>query len=525
MGDVPRRDERIGPVNEDDLFTFKKEFLARPSRELEDLLTGITLRIAKERFGEREWDSPHLVPVEITSNTMGGTKLSEGPNTDSTDHPASYQLHNLQIVGESHEPSQSIEQVTDPDMLYPEDIGLIKKSSEEPLQKVSQFQHPVVSSNDERSRDLLRPTIRHSLSRLDELLLALHYARQTCVRYGSDQTDSQTEADEASESSESSEEADRNSPNQSEKVHSDRKLGRPSKVLDIPVDGEGVDTCEAPKMTRRGRPRKVNIPFQNETHNEMLVRLARANKQKLPFQSASNPTATSRPARRRRRSVNKDAQTKRLARLGPRDWSEVLGTAALVGFSPEVISRATQRCATLFGEGMTMHSLIPNPRTESEEDETLNYIPETVQELARPTSSDSNPELAAEFRNASERRRRRLRSKSIKADEDKSGDEERDGSDLEDNFWCSYRDCPRHEQGFSKKWNLISHLMNAHRLAGNELEEALKDSDDEMLGGVHVDRFMKDIKSRRGWRGQDSSKRARSKSKALENAEVESEIE
>ncbi|KAM3419332.1 hypothetical protein BST61_g5266 [Cercospora zeina] len=38
--------------------------------------------------------------------------------------------------------------------------------------------------------------------------------------------------------------------------------------------------------------------------------------------------------------------------LGTRDWSEVLGIAALVGMNPAVIARAQHRCAALFDENM-----------------------------------------------------------------------------------------------------------------------------------------------------------------------------
>ncbi|KAL1905127.1 hypothetical protein Sste5344_009180 [Sporothrix stenoceras] len=49
---------------------------------------------------------------------------------------------------------------------------------------------------------------------------------------------------------------------------------------------------------------------------------------------------------------------KTMARWPLRDWTDVLGAAALSGgFSPEVLARATQRCSDLFGQSMSMDTL------------------------------------------------------------------------------------------------------------------------------------------------------------------------
>ncbi|KAI9659728.1 MAG: hypothetical protein M1831_003626 [Alyxoria varia] len=45
------------------------------------------------------------------------------------------------------------------------------------------------------------------------------------------------------------------------------------------------------------------------------------------------------------------------ARPRPRDWSEVLGTAALIGWDADVVKRAAQRCENLLGERMEFRTL------------------------------------------------------------------------------------------------------------------------------------------------------------------------
>lgn len=47
-------------------------------------------------------------------------------------------------------------------------------------------------------------------------------------------------------------------------------------------------------------------------------------------------------------------------RLGARDWSEVLGIASLVGWSPDIIARARTRCASLFAENMDLSNALGN---------------------------------------------------------------------------------------------------------------------------------------------------------------------
>lgn len=522
---VPRTREQVGPIDEADMYTFKKQVSVKPSRELEDVLTACSLKFAKERFGEREWESPRLEPMGNLPPRKSVARLSRAPELSSGSHLPYNQSHELGYTG-SGSPSQSHEKdltLADPkdttSTLFAADVEddpAMPVLFSYPSENNQQPQNPVFSADDERSRELLYPTIRHTISKLNELLMALHHARQTSFKYGSDQTDSQTEGEQVYESKDESE---GDSPARLQEPNSPRKRGRPSKMLIIPADGEEsvINTSEAPTTSRRGRPRKTYIPLEGETNNEMLVRLARSNKQKLPFQSATTSRASSKHSKssaRRKKSSNPEIQSQRLTKLGVRDWSEVMGMAALVGFSPDVVSRATQRCATLFGEGMAINSLIQNPKTEWEADERVIYVPETISSLPGDSSSDSEADNAVKTRKASGLRHRSVRSRSVKVEDDKSDLEGTDEQELEENFWCSDPHCPRHEQGFSKKGNLISHLMNAHKLGGVDLEKALEDSDDEMVGGVHVDRFLKDVKVRQGWRGHDSVKRSRSQSRS-----------
>lgn len=85
--------------------------------------------------------------------------------------------------------------------------------------------------------------------------------------------------------------------------------------------------------------------------------------------------------------------------------------------------------------------------------------------------------------------------------------------------FCHYADCPRALEGFAKRTNLARHLQLVHgKRAAEETDE--EDSADEMDGGVHVDRFLKPIKLRKGWRGEDAMQRlGRSRKKARAGSE------
>jgi len=56
-----------------------------------------------------------------------------------------------------------------------------------------------------------------------------------------------------------------------------------------------------------------------------------------------------------------ETSRKRRRACRPRDWSEVLGMAGIIGWSPEVLSRTQARCEALFAERMTFHNINSGP--------------------------------------------------------------------------------------------------------------------------------------------------------------------
>ncbi|KAM3069177.1 hypothetical protein ACMFMG_010697 [Clarireedia jacksonii] len=378
---------------------------------------------------------------------------------------------------------------------------------------------PVISADDERSHELLRPSIRHTLSKLDEVLMALHHARQTCQRFAS-----QFEpADIESRSRASSGAPQQSGEEPASKVKKPR--GRPRKNVPIstpttrensPIIGETNNPETRPnasrKTTRRGRPKKVYEKLEGETQLEYLTRVARIQKRPLPKFDPPLEAETSgsvSPRKLPKKSSNsrlRDHYHKR--NLSLRDWSEVLGSAALVGFSPDVIARATQRCANLFGESMTMRTMIERPVDVKVVDHLVEYHPDMVPDLESvddKTSFNSSEDEA-----------------SISTSDTAGIMHTKDSSSVNrKSYYCPNTKCHANKSGFETSAKLLKHVKAEHKMSKKRMEELMIDSDDEMDGAVHVDRFLKPISGKRGWRGFDT--RERKRERLVENSGAEGE--
>jgi hypothetical protein len=427
---VPRAGEHVGPEDPDEVFTLKRKEMPRPSRELEEVMVGVTLKIAKERFESRE-----LVESD-----------DEMPSV------ATYKpVTNEEGLGE-----------LDGEQL------LIKESSEPPPKPT--ILTPIVSANDDRSRELLRPSIRHALSKVDEVLMALHYARSMCQQYNS-WSDGNTD----SESQASSTYRARSKPR-----------GRPRKFANLasrpkePVQ-DNVPQVEIPtrKTSRRGRPKKIHEPLKGETNEEYLVRVARLQKKPLPSfapplkNKITVPSDDSTRNTRPRKMTREQLKGPRQRRLGLRDWSEVLGTAALVGFPPEVIARATQRCSNLFGESMIMRTIVEAPFSATNAEHEIIYQPEEIPSFSCTSSENESGQdepLESNLRIIPGRKHTRASA-----------------------YQCPVEKCPRKAEGFEYELNLKRHLRKAHKMTEKEAD-ALITNDEATHGAVHVDGFLKPVR-------------------------------
>lgn len=485
---VPRSDEHAGPDDEDEEFTFKRKEKERPSRELEEMLVGTALKFAKER-----WQGRDVAREEIPKDEDG---TSGGEEMDLED-----ELSTEEVQPQSSEEALSARVSADGGH------GSAIKEPSQPPPSQPIFK-PVLSADDDRSRDLLRPSVRHTLTQLDAVLMALHHARQTCHRYATD-TEFSTDDDRALREVSMDESEPAKSPEGDERALSEasrddavpakRHPGRPRKLENLasrpkPAADQESELIDADlwrtKRTHLGRPKRHYEALEGETEEEYLVRIARIQKKPLPSFASSRATTPERSPEKRS-PVKRRRGSRKRERLGIRDWSEVLGSAALVGFPPDVIARTAQRCADLFGESVTMRHLIEAP-VRAEKDHILTtYIPEEI------------PDLGYEIRASTE--------DSDEEDVDIKGSHARTPKRYlpgQHNWPCPMEGCPRAAQGFNHLSRIMRHLVRVHKLTDKGANELLDESQ-ETHGGVHVDGFLKPIKNPKGLRGGDTRTRSR----------------
>lgn len=367
---------------------------------------------------------------------------------------------------------------------------------------------PTVSADDDLSHELLRPVTRHLLTKLDKTLTVLHNARVAGIYH-------------ASESDEGQEETTKAAPNTPR-----REVWR------------GEDSPSSKKPTSR---RTELYTHQGEkTERDMRLRLARKYPRRISRSSgeegettaAENVTSRTRRGpkrtRVRTRSMSRashgqpDADVHRGKRLDDwalRDWSDVLGAAALAGFSPGVIAKATQRCADLFGQGMVFNTLVEEPaRGAARKSRTTRYVPG---EPALPASDEEDEEEG--YRSEAEQIRAVSRASSVimdaSSDEHDSADTQQRSRDRSRSrsrsrrgysvapsvvrFFCPYPTCSGAISGFARRYNLKKHLISVHGKTPESLSEDEEDMD-EVHGAVHVDGFLKPIRARKGWRAGDT---------------------
>ena len=148
---------------------------------------------------------------------------------------------------------------------------------------------------------------------------------------------------------------------------------------------------------------------------------------------------------------------------------------------------------------------------------TMDYQPERIRVAASAPSSSSDDDdddgpaptlrqrrLASLAPSASPRGRGRPPSAAAAAAASRSISRSRSRSSA-GLLFCPVTACDRAATGFSRRSNLRRHMQLVHPgHAGDD-----DDSDDEAVGAVHVDGFLRTMQVARGWRGEDAAERRR----------------
>ncbi|KAK2030168.1 RNA polymerase I-specific transcription initiation factor [Colletotrichum zoysiae] len=503
---VPGDDFLKETHDEDDDFTVRSEQAQLPSTALEEELTATILRQAKERFQRRQ------------------RKYQENEAARAQDESAH------ETTGPSSPSAASFDD--EKDVLADEEANKEEPGEDAGAPKRAKTYEAVVSANDDLSAGLLRPSVRHILSTLDNTLTALHNARLAGLSYMTDSSASATEGD-ASEASDGV--SVTSAASRASSATRRRRKGAPRSKAPRTPEPERSSTG------KRGRPRKAVVPLPGETEKEMKIRIAREQKKRIPFSSdeedndgkegegvrkeAETEAETSRSrSPRKKRDLPPEARAEARIRAresmlgswGLRDWSDVIGAASLAGFKPEVVARAAQRCADLFGQGMEMQTLLEGPSSERPKPQRTRYLPGSRRQSPSSSSSDSEVDRPALRRRVASRQGSLARDSVPPSDSDAprgrgSRTPSRGRSTSRTSsvglFFCPVAGCQRAADGFGRKTNLQRHVARVH--PGQAVEVGDVESEDEMFGAVHVDGFLKPIRARKGWRAEDAGTRKR----------------
>ncbi|KAJ5480789.1 hypothetical protein N7539_006683 [Penicillium diatomitis] len=382
-----------------------------------------------------------------------------------------------------------------------------EEKDEDPVPDAVPLQ-PTVQADDGLSRKQLRPLSRNVIGQINRLLMGLHHSVMT--RFQDDDSSSESEA-----------EAPYTDYEEKSRSRSRRVSGSRSQS--------------------RGRKRAR----RHSSHSERSSRRSRSGRSSTPT-SARSGSARS-PSRSRGRSrtsrVSADLTTTKY-RLALRDWSEVVGIAAMMGLPEAAVARASQRCADLFREDMTFRTLhegrmvkVPPPKgaaragdrwkyheSESEIDEELEPNFETAPQSPAPgPSSVSSPrkrKQMSQVRSRSPSQSRRHHSTStpfvatstaaVVAPSSQPGSDFLDqlgdsadpagqsqalptpkkgkGKHRKADIVCPVKRCSRNTNGFSRTWNLTLHMRRVHpNYVAGERERSRSQSTPEGVEIIEID--------------------------------------
>lgn len=274
-GIVPREhDERLWEEDAvpSELYPVKSN---RPGQHLQELLFAQVLRKAKDRFRDRTWgDAQQAAHPAIRS-----PRQSQGQQR------------------RSNERSRTKE----------DNEALAKK--------------PVFMADDQRASEILQPTVRHMLTRLDDLLMGLHHGRNAYVSAEDSGSESQSQTSQRSASR-------------------GRRQKRKSEASNPDVDAQA--SKDAPNDTG------------SDSDKHRLTRKKSGSKGKTQHAGSASHRSRSKNFRDRK------------GRLGLRGWSDVLGIASMTGWHQPVVASAASRCANIFGEGIKFRTLEEGKKTHEE---------------------------------------------------------------------------------------------------------------------------------------------------------------
>ncbi|KAK0657708.1 hypothetical protein B0T16DRAFT_453140 [Cercophora newfieldiana] len=333
---------RHAPNDEHEKFTVRRPDSGWPSENLENEISATVLRLAKEKFRRRKFREEQPDPDVMETIEHDEVDDSEGDSAERGDEGES----GMQQHKEG------------------------KKREEESFK-------PVHSADDELSYSILRPATRRILSQLDQTLAILHNSRMAPAL-----TMNESEPDDDTETEAS----------QGECGLSRKQSLRKKNIL---------------PSSSTGQPKEAHDPEEGGDYEEVLSLGGRESKRRMPeyygYDTQSDDGVQQRKRNRSDSVPRMESYENFINMLGLRDWRDVMAAAAMAGFSESVMARTVQRCSTLFGQEMIIHTL-PEQGMEPciPAMQTVKYTP------GAPSTESSEEEDNTELAPVRARARRRI---------------------------------------------------------------------------------------------------------------------
>jgi hypothetical protein len=207
----------------------------------------------------------------------------------------------------------------DPEDMKDEDMKDFEDEKDEDPKPDAVSLQPVVQADDGTSRQQLRPLSRNIITQVDRLLMGLHHSVKTRFHDDDSGSDSEGEMD-------------------------DTDYNETSRSRSRPTSGS--------RSRSRGRKRAR----RQSTHSRTSSHRSRSIRSSTAASTQDGSVRNTSRSRGRSRTSRGSGDSTMKYRLGLRDWSEVMGIAAMMGLPNAAVMRASKRCADLFEEDMTFRT-------------------------------------------------------------------------------------------------------------------------------------------------------------------------
>lgn len=340
----------------------------RPSANLEEALLAAMSRTARETWRSRKWEwtngkAEAVIKKEAVAKDLISNR-EEGIEDENVlpDRPM-FSSQAADALGIDSSPMAS--------------------SSEENAEannddNIDVERRPVPLVDDDQVRQIILPSVRHIISKVDDLLEGLHKARKAYA-------------------------GNWNKP----------KMGNTTTGKDTDT-GAGTSRSRACRKSRQPTKRARSASVDSEASARSIASVSSGGRQKP-----------------------------KLKQLKLRDWSDVLGMAALTGWDADVVQRAAERCSRLFGEDMLFRTF-----EEGGKGEKSGFI----EHLASGAKvQDSDDEGIVEMKDEKPYHQRRM-------------DEVPSSSPpvIDSAIRCPVRTCPSHGHVYARAKNMYDHVRQKH---------------------------------------------------------------